>query len=473
MQYICECGNKFENIQSYRSHRYRCLIGKDYYKKEQLEINNLNNELYSQNEDKYYICDCGIKCKTKSRFIYHIKRCDKSKNILNKYNQLQILIRNRESNEIYKCNTCGKEFNTLVGLSLHCTNTQHNNPYKKNNQKIHKHLELKKCHICKKEFKTYKDLLNHYKEYHDITFINKYDFIIKYKNYLKYNEDIPKCKYCGKNDIDCRSNRLTNYCHDCKHLYLSDIQKQIHKNNPQLAENARQRRLKYLSDKSNFNSTAFGKRANKELSFLEKWFYDNIIQKYNLTDKYTIINEYTESIYFLDFAFINIKLDVELDGKCHFNNDNKRIEHDIERDNFLINKGWNIYRISWNDVKFNEQETINKFIKLLNDNKFKYDKSYYIRHKVISNKEFKYQEKQRNNKKEQQLLKKQQQYDYYKNIIIDLEKNSGINFSKFGWVKLANEYLNSKNIIIKQLHRTIKKYYPNFFINNNVFIRNN
>ena len=328
------------------------------------------------------------------------------------------------------------------------------------------------CEICNKKFESKLSIFTHIQKKHKLC--KNFDDKYKYWNYILEGKEIPKCEICHNNDIYVKSRRGSHVCNnpECIKKYHSQIQLQIHKNNPQLAENARQRRLKYLSDKSNFNSTAYGKRINNELSYLEKWFYDNIIQQYNLTDKYTIINEYTELKYFLDFAFINIKLDVELDGKCHFNHDNQRIEHDIERDKFLINKGWNIFRISWYDVKFNEQETINKFIELLNNNKFGYDKSYYIRHKVISNKEFKYQEEQRNNKKEKLLLKKQEQYNYYKNIIIDLEQNSNIDFTKYGWVTLAYQYLNSKNIIIKQLHRIIKKYYPDFFINNNVFIRN-
>lgn len=328
-----------------------------------------------------------------------------------------------------------------------------------------------KCSECQNEFETKNGLLTHLQRKHN--FFNDYDSKYKYRNYILEHIDIPKCEICGINDIYVNSFRGSHICNNpnCKHQYLTNIQLQIHKNNPQLRENARQRRIKYLEDKSNFNSTAFGKRANKELSFLEKWFYDNIIIKYNLTNKYTIINEYTESIYFLDFAFINIKLDVELDGKCHFNNDNKRIEHDIERDKYLQNNGWNIYRISWYDVKYNEQETINKFIELLNSNKFEYDKSYYIRNKVITNKEFKHQQDKRNNKKEQQLLKKQKRYNYIKNILIDLEQNSNINFSKFGWVTKAIKYLQEKNITIKQLHRSLMLYYPEFFEHNNIFIR--
>lgn len=328
------------------------------------------------------------------------------------------------------------------------------------------------CKDCNKEFDSKHALITHIAIKHKPQF-KDFDEKYKFYNYILENKEIPKCEICGINDIYVKSNRGSTICSNknCRREHFSQIQKEVYQNNPELKENARIRRLKYLSDKSNFNSTAFGNRVNKKLSYLEQWFYDNIIIKYNLTNNYTIINEYTESMYFLDFAFINIKLDVELDGKCHFNNDNKRIDHDIKRDTFLRDKGWNIYRISWYDVKYNEQETIDKFINLLNSNNFIYDKSYYIRHKVLTNKEFKYQQEQRNNKKEQKLLNKQKRINYFKNILIDLEINSKINFSKFGWVNKATKYLQEKNIRITQLHRTIKLYYPEFFENNKVFIR--
>lgn len=327
------------------------------------------------------------------------------------------------------------------------------------------------CQYCNKEFNTKRGLVIHIQSKHNK--LQDYDSKYKFWNYILENKPIPKCEICGINDIVVNSHRGSHICNnfECKHKYLSNNQNKIQQNHPELKENARQRRIKYLRDKSNFNSTAFGKRANKELSYLEKWFFDNIIQKYNLTDKYTIINEYTEYKYFLDFAFINIKLDVELDGKCHFNNDDSRIQHDIDRDNYLQNKGWKIFRISWYDVKYNEIEIINKFMSLLNDNEFEYDKSYYIRHKVITNKEFKYQEEQRNKKKENIEYNKKVKIQEKRNIFIDLEKNSNIDFSKFGWVTLASKYLQSKGHIFKQLTRDIKKYYPDFYIHNIVYTK--
>ena len=337
------------------------------------------------------------------------------------------------------------------------------------------------CKECNKEIKNKKTLMQHLKKYHNYTF-NNYDEQYKFYYYTLDNIEIPKCEICKINDIYVNSIRGSHVCNnkECIKKYHSQIQLQIHKNNPQLAINARERRIKYLSNKNNFNSTAFGKRANKQLSFLEKWFIDNVINKYELTNKYLIINEYPitnenkNSAYVLDFAFINIKLDVELDGRCHFNNGVNRIQSDYKRDEYLLNNGWNIYRISFFDVENNSKETITKFINLLNENKFEYDESYYLRNKVITNKEFQNQYNKQKNKeciKEQNKIKKLKYKEEIRDILIDLEKNSNINFSKFGWVTKAIKYLQEKNIKITQLHRTLILYYPEFFENNKVFIR--
>lgn len=66
---------------------------------------------------------------------------------------------------------------------------------------------------------------------------------------------------------------------------------------------------------------------------------------------------------------------------------------------------------------------------------------------------------------------KNDKYVYNKNIIIDLEQNSNIDFSKFGWVEKAKIYLQRKNINITNLSRFIKRYYPEFFVNNDIFKR--
>ena len=62
------------------------------------------------------------------------------------------------------------------------------------------------------------------------------------------------------------------------------------------------------------------------------------------------IREFHFGKYFLDFKIEigNVLLDLEIDGKQH--NSEERILHDKERDNFLKNNGYIVYRISWNSV---------------------------------------------------------------------------------------------------------------------------
>ena len=90
----------------------------------------------------------------------------------------------------------------------------------------------------------------------------------------------------------------------------------------------------------------------------------NVIIKYNLTEKYDIVNELYVYPYFIDFAFQNINVAVELDGKCHFSNGETRNGHDRKKDDFLIEKGWKVFRIGYTE---NNEETINEFLSYISN----------------------------------------------------------------------------------------------------------
>ena len=70
--------------------------------------------------------------------------------------------------------------------------------------------------------------------------------------------------------------------------------------------------------------------------------------------------------YFLDFSFSDLKVDFEVDSRYHISS-KEAIEHDIERNNFLIKNGWKVYRIFWKSFLKNPKEEIRKFVNYLNE----------------------------------------------------------------------------------------------------------
>lgn len=70
--------------------------------------------------------------------------------------------------------------------------------------------------------------------------------------------------------------------------------------------------------------------------------------------------------YFLDFAFIDLKLDLEVDGSQHFRTQ-AAIAHDAKRDLFLVNAGWIVYRISWKEMCANTKPEIQRMLDFIND----------------------------------------------------------------------------------------------------------
>ena len=100
---------------------------------------------------------------------------------------------------------------------------------------------------------------------------------------------------------------------------------------------------------------------SKGESYPEKYF-EKILKKENLKyDRYLQI-----SIYNLDFAFSDKKIDLEIDGDQHYF-DPRILESNKNRDNYLNSLGWKIIRLKWSDYKkYNmeqKEETIKKLIK--------------------------------------------------------------------------------------------------------------
>jgi very-short-patch-repair endonuclease len=85
-------------------------------------------------------------------------------------------------------------------------------------------------------------------------------------------------------------------------------------------------------------------------SYPEKYF-NKCLENSCYDKKYRVAN------YELDFADIENGIDLEIDGEQHFV-DQRIVEHDLKRNDYLISLGWKIIRIKWSN--FQRIDTISK-----------------------------------------------------------------------------------------------------------------
>ena len=95
--------------------------------------------------------------------------------------------------------------------------------------------------------------------------------------------------------------------------------------------------LKNNKDKHNwrFNYESFPEKAARE--WLETSFTDKIIAEYTPDD--------FDKNYKIDFAFINDKIAIEINGNQHYDKQGKLFEYYELREQYLISKGWKVINI--------------------------------------------------------------------------------------------------------------------------------
>lgn len=154
-----------------------------------------------------------------------------------------------------------------------------------------------------------------------------------------------KCKICDKQFSVRKGHEYCKYCcNQCRLIgrkkSLSKIMKKLHK----------QGKIKRWN-------------INGKPSYAEKFFM-GIFKDRNISYYFN----YKVDRYFIDFAFPNKKVALEIDGKQHEQEDRKK--HDQIRDLFLIALGWKVYRIKWKSIKSDFGKTyieneINNFLALI------------------------------------------------------------------------------------------------------------
>lgn len=262
------------------------------------------------------------------------------------------------------------------------------------------------------------------------------DYYIQYEDF-----EIPKCE-CGKDLMHKIGLTFRKTCGD--EICIRNIAtKRI--TSEKTKEKLRKKRFDFLIKKS--GKTAWERRSAGEMSYLEMWFDDTCRQN-RIYEKYDVVYDLPVFPYFIDFAFLNEKIAVELDGKCHFKN-KERLDHDFKKDQKLISEGWRVFRIRFDE---NNDDKFNELINFIGESKIKnYDEKLY---------------KYREIKKASTNQKKGELSDYNKKLIsITLE--SGIDFSKFGWVKKLSILINKKE---QKVSIWMKKYMKDFY-EKNCFVR--
>ena len=122
----------------------------------------------------------------------------------------------------------------------------------------------------------------------------------------------------------------------------------------------REFRLKFMREHP--EKTAWRKR--NEPSYPEKCFI-KFLEENKYSEKYLIEREYPVFPFYIDFAFVDLKVAVEIDGSQHIL-DAERIERDKAKDKTLVYNGWKVLRITenlvktdWISLKTKLDETIN------------------------------------------------------------------------------------------------------------------
>lgn len=289
-----------------------------------------------------------------------------------------------------------------------------------------------KCLECKWEGNNSRALYIHVKNTHGLS---KFEYLEKYDLFNK-------CKICG-NPVKTSRNDIQLCSPKCKWLNNKQIQSspehRLYLSNALKDAHSSGRHPGWSHINANPNRTSYPERV-----FL------SLIMNAGLLDKYTIVTHLPISKYFLDFALIDYKIDIEVDGSQHVATPDA-IEHDEKRDIFFTNLGWRIFRISWKELKSDRLIVLNKLQAFIDstDKRRKYEiTDIKIKPVKVTRSRKEYFESRRRLELDKNQAK-------IKSVL-----ESNIDFSKFGW---GTTLANLIGIKPQKTKRWMTKYLPDIW----------
>lgn len=296
-----------------------------------------------------------------------------------------------------------------------------------------------KCDLCDLEVKNNKGLAIHLKK-HQMTLVD----------YFNINRQIPKCPYCEKT---CKP-RKKSFTSTCTDKACIKLRAQERKHSNETIGLIRKKRVDYLQKKT--GKTAWERRARKEMSYLENWFQEEVIIKHDLHKHHQIITEHCVKGYFIDFAFLDKMIAVEIDGRCHFDKNMNRREGDYKKDSCLSDEGWQVIRMNFFDIRKNPDDLIESFLKVLESSDQKsLDWIGQIRYTEFKkNRIHKIKNISKIERQEEKTKKNQEK--------VDMILASSIDFKKFGWIQQVSKIV---GISPQKTRAWMKKNLPNILEN--------
>lgn len=213
------------------------------------------------------------------------------------------------------------------------------------------------CKICNRVLDNIGNLNQHIKKCQKLSNI-KDEIINLYVNKNYSVRDL-------RNKFKIQSGDIKNVLGD-KIRSFSESNKIAHKKYPEKFKHSEETKKKLRNIRLEFMKNNPDKTSWRlsNVSYPEKLFIE-YIESNGLDKKYSIIREYSVFPYFIDFAFVNQMVAVEIDGSQHLLPERK--ESDVKKDKLLNDSGWYIIRISEKEIKTNIEVVFNKITSILNE----------------------------------------------------------------------------------------------------------
>jgi very-short-patch-repair endonuclease len=159
--------------------------------------------------------------------------------------------------------------------------------------------------------------------------------------------EIPKCLLCGKPSKYKSGLFFRRTCgeKECVNKIASREQ------SLETRQKSRESHLRYM--KEHPENTAW--RKSNQLSWPEKIFMNGLYRN-SFHKEFEIEREKSFFPFFVDFAFLNVKVAVEINGSQH--NQKERKKSDVKKKKVILKSGWRLYTVTASQVQSNMDDVL-------------------------------------------------------------------------------------------------------------------